>query len=217
MLKKEKTPLARSLCCKEENRWLILDAADAEALCLGVDLEEQSIFAFLVLDIFGRFLHDDECSVCSAVFVEFLVAGFRSSGCPVEAHVTHEVAVAVLAASAIAPRHSFVVNSCLSFFAAREAPTGRACLLGAVECVKSSVCCAVGVGFVVAFAVGDSVIDVLCHPELCANLNKGVSLVVTRVGHLETLDDGFLVFGRVDGNAVIAGGTLCNRCCLGGG
>ena len=83
-----------------------------------------------------------------------------------EAHVAQEVAVAILAASAIAPRHGFAVDGRLGFFAIRKAPAAGACLLGGVVCIESTVCRAVGVGFVVAFAVGDGVIHILGHPEL---------------------------------------------------
>jgi len=175
---------------------LVLDAAYAEALCLLVNLEELLVVAFL--DVVRRLFHDDEGTIAAAIFIVFLVAWLRVARCPVESHVAEEVAGAVLTASAVAPRDGFVIEGCLGFFSVWKSPAGGACTLSGVERVEPTVRGAVFVLFVVAFAVGDFVVDILCHPELSADLHKLVGFVVALVGHRRAVHYRRLIFWKVD-------------------
>ena len=201
--------MRKVLCVRRKFCDLVLDAANAEALCLAVHLEELRIVFFL--DVIRGFFHDDDSVGVAGVRVEILVAGLRRGGCPVEAHVAEEVAGAVLATAAVAPRNRFVAKCCLGFVSGGQVPAERACLLGCVECVEPSVSRAVGVLFVIAFAVRDLVVDILGHPKLAANLHELVSLVVAHVGHRHAVDGGSLVLGFVNDNGVLGRrGGLCS-------
>ena len=177
-----------------------MDATDAETLGLLIDLEEL-VFVFF-FSVIRRLFHDDECSAAAAVVTILFVIALWLARCPVEAHVAHEVAVAIFATSAVAPRNGFVIESCLCFFSGRDVPAERACLLGCVIRVESAVRVAVGFLFVIAFAVGYIIVDVLGHPELAANLHELVRLVVSIVGHRHAVDGRGLVYRFVDGDCV---------------